>query len=242
MDLGLIGFGRLGRLLTAYLAQDFHVHVYDLNLDPEAVKKLGARPASLEEAASMPLVLPLVPMSAFEALMVQIAPLLQKEALVIDACSVKTLPVQWMLKHLPEQVSILGTHPMFGPDSASDTLFGAKLVLCPVRVPEKRYGEIKAYLHKHGMKLIESTPEAHDQQISRSLFLAHFLGRTLLEFGAEPLEIDTKGYRRLMKILLTVENDSVQLFEDMYHFNPFAAETRSQFLQALDTVVGRLDA
>ena len=62
-----------------------------------------------------------------------------------------------------------------------------------------------------------------------------------MEFGASPLEIDTKGYRRLMKILLTVENDSIQLFEDMYRYNPHASETRQQFLAAMDQVVGHLD-
>ncbi|MGV3525003.1 MAG: prephenate dehydrogenase/arogenate dehydrogenase family protein [Candidatus Sericytochromatia bacterium] len=242
MHLGLIGFGRLGRLLTRYLAQDFHVHVYDASLDPDAVRALGAVPATLEEACAQPLVLPLVPISAFEALIQQMAPLLQPGTLVADACSVKEYPVQWMLKHLPPEVEILGTHPMFGPDSAGDTLFGAKLVLCPVRVTPARYAGITAYLNKHGIKLIESTPAEHDQQISRSLFLAHFLGRTLLEFGAAPLEIDTKGYRRLMKILLTVENDSEQLFQDMYHHNPYAAETRTQFLGALERVTERLDA
>ncbi|PIQ23236.1 prephenate dehydrogenase/arogenate dehydrogenase family protein [bacterium (Candidatus Blackallbacteria) CG17_big_fil_post_rev_8_21_14_2_50_48_46] len=241
MHLGLIGFGRLGRLLTRYLAQDFHVHVYDLNLNPAEVSALGATPSTLEEACAQPIVLPLVPMSAFESLMQQIAGLLKPDSLIVDACSVKTLPVEWMLKHLPDSVSILGSHPMFGPDSAAETLFGAKLVLCPVRVEPKRYQEIKLYLEKHGIKLIETTPEEHDKQISKSLFLAHFLGRTLLEFGAHPLEIDTKGYRRLMKILLTVENDSLQLFEDMYHFNPYAAETRQKFIQAMDQVVERLD-
>lgn len=242
MHLGLIGFGRLGRLLTRYLAQDFHVQVYDLQLDSDAVCRLGAQPASLEQVCAQPIVLPLVPISAFESLIKQIAPLLQPGTLLADACSVKCLPVAWMQQHLPEYVQILGTHPMFGPDSAAETLFGAKLVLCPVRVEPLCYREIRAYLEKHGIKLIESTPEAHDQQISRSLFLAHFLGRTLLEFGAQPMEIDTKGYRRLMKILLTVENDSIQLFEDMYHYNPYAPDTRRDFLAAMNQVVARLDS
>lgn len=241
MHIGLIGFGRLGRLLTKYLAQDFHVHVYDTRLDAEAVRALGAIPCDLAEACAQPIVLPLVPMSAFEALLQQMAPLLQPAALVVDACSVKQLPVEWMLAHLPASVQILGTHPMFGPDSAAETVFGAKLVLTPVRIDPERYRQITLYLTKHGIKLIETTPEDHDRQISRSLFLAHYLGRTLLEFGAQPLEIDTKGYRRLMKILLTVENDSIQLFEDMYRYNPYAAETRGDFLAAMAQVTAHLD-
>ncbi|PKL77587.1 MAG: prephenate dehydrogenase/arogenate dehydrogenase family protein [Candidatus Melainabacteria bacterium HGW-Melainabacteria-1] len=241
MHIGLIGFGRLGRLLTGYLAQDFHVHVYDVNLDAQAVTALGAIPATLAQACAQPIVLPLVPMSAFEQLMIEIAPLLTPGTLVADACSVKQLPVEWMLAHLPENVQILGSHPMFGPDSAAETVFGAKLVLTRVRVEDALYRQITSYLSKHGIKLIETTPAEHDRQISRSLFLAHFLGRSLLEFGAEPLEIDTKGYRRLMKILLTVENDSIQLFEDMYRYNPYAPEARSQFLAAMESVVGHLD-
>ncbi|MEZ0367696.1 MAG: prephenate dehydrogenase/arogenate dehydrogenase family protein [Candidatus Sericytochromatia bacterium] len=241
MHIGLIGFGRLGRLLTRYLAQDFHVHVHDISLQPEQVRALGAIPADLAEACAQPIVLPLVPMSAFEQLMIRIGPLLAADALVVDCCSVKQLPVEWMQRHLPETVQIRGSHPMFGPDSAAETVFGAKLVLTPVRIDPELYRQITLYLGKHGIKLIETTPAEHDRQISRSLFLAHFLGRTLLEFGARPLEIDTKGYRRLMKILLTVENDSIQLFEDMYRYNPYATETRQQFLEAMDEVVGHLD-
>lgn len=240
MKIGLIGFGRLGQLLTKYLAQDFHVYVYDPQLVPEQVVALGAIPASLEEVCAQPAILPLVPISVFETVIEQIAPLIQPGTLLIDCCSVKIKPVEAMLKHLSEEIDILATHPMFGPDSAADTLFGAKLVLCPVRIEPKRYSEIKAYLEKHGIKLIESTPEEHDRQISQSLFLSHFLGRTLLELNVGPLEIDTKGYRRMMKILLTVQNDSWQLFEDMYHFNPHASDIHQDFLAAMQRVTEHL--
>ncbi len=240
MKIGIIGFGRLGQLLTRYLAQDFHVLVYEPLDKRSEIEALGAEVASLETCCQQSVVIPMVPISAFDAVIAQIAPLLLPEALVIDCCSVKIKPVESMLKHLPQSVSILATHPMFGPDSARETLFGSKLVLCPVRISESRYRDLYLYLEKHGIKLIESTPEAHDRQISRSLFLAHFLGRTLIELEAQPLEIDTKGYRRLMKILLTVENDSLQLFEDMYHYNPYSKDVKDQFLAAVQAVEQRL--
>jgi len=240
MKIGLIGFGRLGRLLTKYLAQDFQVYVYDPELQPEDVEALGAIPASLEEVCAQAAILPLVPISVFEEVIQKIAPLIQAGTLVIDCCSVKIKPVEVMCKYLADDVDILATHPMFGPDSAADTLFGAKLVLCPVRVEPRRYSEIKIYLEKHGIKLVEATPEEHDQQISRSLFLAHFLGRTLLELETGPLEIDTKGYRRMMKILLTVQNDTWQLFEDMYHYNPHAGIIHQDFVAAMQRVTEKL--
>lgn len=243
MKLGIIGFGRLGALLTRYLAQDFDTFVYEPREGFEsAIKACGANPVDLATAASQDMILPLVPISQLEQVLQDIVPYLKKGAIVTDCCSVKIKPVETMLKYLPEQVSILATHPMFGPDSAADTLFGSKLVICPVRISPTVYAPIKTYLEKHGLKLIESTPEEHDEQISRSLFLAHLIGRALIEIEASPLEIDTKGYRRLMKILLTVENDSWQLFEDMYQHNPYAEETRTVFLNALQSLSHKINA
>jgi prephenate dehydrogenase len=146
-----------------------------------------------------------------------------------------------MLSILPEDVQLLGTHPMFGPDSAAKTLFGSKVVLCRLRMEESLYQSLKGYLETHGLKIIEASAEEHDRQISSSLLMTHMLGRVLMELDQRELDIDTKGYRRLMKILETVENDSWQLFKDMNEYNPFAQEMRDDFIQAYQTVVKRLD-
>lgn len=236
MKIGMIGFGRLGRLMAKNLAQDCDLFIFDQEDFKEQISELGAIPASLKEVCQCPVVIPFVPISSLQELLKEMAPLLQKNALIIDVCSVKELPVKWMQELLPPDTSILATHPMFGPDSAKTTLFGCKIVLCPVRIDPQIYKEISAYLENHGLKVIESTPEDHDKQIAHSLLLTHFLGRTLMDFGAENLEIDTKGYRRLMKILETVENDSWQLFVDMNKYNPYAEETRKEFIQSLKKI------
>jgi prephenate dehydrogenase len=236
MKVGMIGFGRLGRLIAKNLSQDADLLIYDVEDYQREIDKLGAKPAQLREVCECPIVIPFVPMSALEELLKEMAPLLKKDTLVIDVCSVKSMPVNWMKENLPDHVSLLGTHPMFGPDSAKNTLFGCKIVTCPVRLPESQYQEIKAYLETHGLKVIEATPEEHDKQIAHSLLLTHFLGRTLMDFEAKSLPIDTKGYRRLMKILETVENDSWQLFEDMNKYNPYAEETRHAFIKSMASI------
>ncbi|MBT7609519.1 MAG: prephenate dehydrogenase/arogenate dehydrogenase family protein [Bacteriovoracaceae bacterium] len=236
MKVGLIGFGRLGRLISKYITQDSDLIIYDLNDVKKDVEALGARYGNLEEACQCQIVIPAVPISSFEVVIKEISPLIKKDALVIDVCSVKENPSKIMLEHLPSSVSILATHPMFGPDSARKTLFGSKIVLCPVRIEDKAYQDLKFYLEGHGMKVIVASPETHDKEISHSLLLTHFIGRTLMELGAKDLNIDTKGYRRLMKILGTVENDSWQLFQDMNSYNPYADETRKEFIEALLTI------
>jgi prephenate dehydrogenase len=146
-----------------------------------------------------------------------------------------------MKKLLPETVSILATHPIFGPDSAANSLEGRKIFLSPVRIAKKKYQKVKTYLSSKELVLIESTPEDHDEQIAISLALTHYIGRTLSEFGAAPLDIDSEGYKRLLHILEVVEHDTWQLFCDMHRYNPYAQEKRSAFMQAMQKIDQRLD-
>ena len=239
--IGVIGFGRFGKLATTHLARDCQVQVYDSGGKDAFIQAAGAAPVSLEAACGREIVLLCMPISAMEEILEKIAPLLtHPQALVVDVCSVKTLPVKWMRSRLPSHVSLLATHPMFGPDSARETLQGHKIVLCPERIAPDRFQKIAARLKSMGLVVIESTPENHDRQIAVSLALTHFIGRSLSNFGADELLIDTEGYKRLLHILEVVENDTWQLFEDMHRFNPFAAETRRNFMQALREIENRL--
>lgn len=242
MKMALIGFGRLGSHLSQFLSEHFDIIVYDKDIS----KKKQAKDKGLEwcsdlsEIQEADIIVPFVPISAFEETIKELAPNLKKGSLVIDVCSVKVQPVAQMKEHLPEHIQILATHPMFGPDSTERTLFGQKIVLCPIRIEDKLFEDIVHFLNKFGLKVIQSTPEDHDHQIANTLLLSHLVGRTLLDFGAEKHDIDTLGYRRLLKILGTVENDSWQLFEDMNRYNPYAKEMREQFLNSMGTVIDKI--
>lgn len=240
--IGLIGYGRFGRLTVKHLSPDFKVMVHTRAMDKEAdVVAAGGSLVPLEEASRQKIVILCVPISAMQATLRQIAPLLAGDALVADVCSVKVYPTQWMRQLLPESVQILATHPMFGPDSAAKSLLGHKIVLCPERIASARYQKIRAWLEHKGLQVIETSPAEHDRKIAVSLSLTHFIGRGLSEFGAAPMDIDTEGYKRLLHILGVVNNDTWQLFEDMHRFNPYAAEKRSAFMQALARIDARLN-
>ena len=241
VSIGVIGFGRFGQLTVRYLAADFDLRVASRSAEPGAIARLGARAATLAEACACDVVVPCVPISRLQAVLAQMSPLLKPDSLVADVCSVKQYPVAWMKALLPAATPILATHPMFGPDSAADSLTGQKIVLCPVRLPAERYGCIRSYLESRGLQLYEATPEEHDRQIAVSLALTHYIGRSLKAFGARPLGIDTEGYQRLLHILGVVENDTWQLFEDMNRYNPYAARQREGFRKALAEVESRLN-
>ncbi|MFQ5444600.1 MAG: prephenate dehydrogenase/arogenate dehydrogenase family protein [Desulfobacterales bacterium] len=239
--IGIVGFGRFGKLTATYLAEDFDVLVFNRTDKSSEIQKTGARAASLSKVCRQHIVILSVPISTLKEVLKKIAPVLKKDVLIVDVCSVKELPSQWMKDLLPETVSILATHPMFGPDSASESLVNRKIFLSRVRIREKQYQKIKSYLSKKGLNVIESTPKDHDEQIAISLALTHFIGRTLSEFGAGPLSIDTEGYKRLLHILDVVDHDTWQLFYDMNRYNRYAKEKRIAFMEAVKKISERLN-
>jgi prephenate dehydrogenase len=238
MNIGLIGFGRLGQLISKYLVKDFSLFIFDQKKDYEKdIHLLGAQAASFIDVSKCDIIILCVPISNFEHCVRDLSKSIKKESIVIDVCSVKETPIQIMKEFLPKDVQILGTHPMFGPDSVGESLSGAKIALCQVGVEEKMYKKIKDYLKSRGLRVLETTAKDHDEQISRSLLLTQLIGRTLMAFGAEEVEIDTKGYQRLLTILEHVGNDSLQLFKDMNNHNKYAKKMISEFSKALQQTI-----
>ncbi len=239
--IGVIGFGRFGKLAARYLAKDFDVFVNTRADKASEISLIGGHPVSLEEVCKQDIIMPCVPISVFKDFLIDIAPLIKPDALIIDVCSVKEYPVRWMKEILPAAVSILATHPMFGPDSASDSLQGRKICLCKVRIEESQYRKIRKYLSSKGLVVIEATAREHDEQIATSLALTHLIGRTLSESGATQLDIDTEGYKRLLHILEVVERDTWQLFTDMHHYNSYARKKRIEFMEVMRDISSRLE-
>ena len=231
-EIGLIGFGRFGRLAAKYLSEDFRVYVTNKNNKINSQKNII--PSTLDQVCKKPVVIIAVPISEFENTLKNAEPLLKKDSLVIDVCSVKEHPASLMKKILPKSVQVLGTHPLFGPDTASDSIVGRKIVLCKARINTNLHELIKSFLKSKGLVVIETTPREHDRQIAKSLVLTHMIGRALIGMKAGNVDIDTMGYRALIKILDTVRNDSLQLFQDMNRYNRFAKKERQKFIGSLE--------
>jgi len=163
--MGVIGFGAFGRLMAEHLRHHFQLFVYDPALLPGAAVMYGVTPTILPVAAGCPIVVLATPVARLDETVGAIGPHLRPGAIVLDVGSVKVVPAEIMRLGLPEYVEIVATHPLFGPESARGGIKGLKIAVCPVRGTHGP--RIAAFLRRAlGLKVIMTTPEAHDQEVA----------------------------------------------------------------------------
>ena len=218
-------------MVYRYLNQSAELKVYDRNAAATADL---AEASGFEEAASSDIVVLSVPISEMEAVCREMLPFTRDGQLLVDTCSVKTRPLVMMENLFPEGVQILGTHPLFGPDSGKDGIAGFKIVVCPVRVEEQSYQEIIGFLQELDLVVVESTAEEHDRQIAQTQAIFHLIAQAMKELEWGVKAISTPGPDAFYRLVKTVQQDTSQLFEDMAKENPYAAEYRKKFIKTLE--------
>jgi prephenate dehydrogenase len=219
MSVGIVGYGRFGRFASRKLSRHTPVLVHD-----PARGRLPSGPrvtfGTLAEVAGQDVVLLAVPVSALRGLLRKIRPHLRPGSLVIDVCAVKAEPVRWMKAILPDSVDVLGTHPLFGPDSAGHSVRGKIVVLCPVRIPRRRLRRVASLLEKAGLRPVYLSPGLHDRLMAETIFLTQVVGRTVARAGVRRWPGVTANYRHLQSIVETVRRDNDLLFRDMLRYSP----------------------
>jgi prephenate dehydrogenase len=239
-QLGFIGFGNFGRFIIPHLKPYFDITVFDKVDHKKLAAEAGVKWGTLEEVASKDFVALSVPVQFLEDLLIEIKGFLRPKTLVFDLSSVKMKPVNLMLKHLPAHVEIIGTHPLFGPQSGKNGIAGLNLVICPVRT--KKNGNLSRFFsQKLKLNVLERTPENHDKQMAYVQALTHFIGRAVNAMDIPDVEQKTPAYQYLLDIKRNLGQDSMDLFLTIEIENPYAKEVRDQFIAELKKLNKRLE-
>jgi len=223
--IGLIGLGAFGRLIAAHLGGRFAL----LGYDPQVQAPIkGVIAATLAEAAACDVVILAAPVPALREICREIRPCLRAGALVLDVGSVKVLPAQIMREELPEHVDIVGTHPMFGPQSARGGVKGLKIVLCPIRGHWTR--PLAGWLRQtFQLDAIIATPEQHDREAAMVQGLTHLIAKVLVEMEPLPRSMTTVSFDLLMRAVDMVRHDAPEVFYAIERMNPFVPDVRRKF-------------
>jgi prephenate dehydrogenase len=240
MTVGVYGLGRFGSFWAGLLSRSCEVKAW--SRDPSRTAPAGVSRAEEGEVLSQPAVFLCVAISAMEEVLGRIAGRLRPGTLVMDTCSVKVHPVQLMERMLPSTVSILGTHPMFGPDSARGGVGGLPMILCPSRATPAVREEWRAFFASLGLSVTVMEAAEHDREAAFTQGVAHYIGRVLKDLGVRESPIATLGFRKLLEIVEQTCNDPWQLFLDLQRFNPYTREMRLRLKASLDSVMTAIDS
>lgn len=224
MKTALIGFGRFGRLLRDILC-DQDITTFDKN---DALDKLN----------TFDTIFLTVPIHTFEGVVQKMAPHLKPGTTVIDTCSVKIYPTECLKKYLNDNITIIATHPLFGPDSYYRS-HDNKMTMHFVSGDKISYDHWSHCFSQKNIQVIEMTPDEHDRYAAYSQGVTHLIGRTLQKAHIQSTPIDTLGFTQLLNIKNQTCHDSIELFHDLQSYNPYTKESQECIQRALEELIGK---
>lgn len=228
--LGIIGTGSFGQFAAEKLKPYFDIRL---------VGRKSSDAQFIQAASSDYLVLA-IPYDAYDETLDKLKPLLQPETVIVDVCSVKTLPVQAIKRRLPGQ-PFLATHPLFGPESAAKSLAGQTIILCPQKDSQLEKRAAK-FFKKLGLQVIAMSEAKHDKLMADLQGLTFFVARALDLYGIDEREIMTPSYKRLLHLARLEAHHSPELFATIQLANPQAPAAVKRFAKIVKELESALES
>jgi prephenate dehydrogenase len=136
-----------------------------------------------------------------------------------------------MKKTLPDHVAIVGTHPLFGPQSGKNGIKGLNVAVCNVR--GDRAAGVAAFLRDTlKLNVFETTAEDHDRQLAYVQGLTHLLAKVVVSLDLPEFQLTTKTYDLMTEMVGMIRYDSDELFKAIERENPFTVEAKKSFFAA----------
>ena len=174
-----------------------------------------------------------VPVQQMEKVLRKLAKVARPDALVIDVGSVKMKPAKLMKEILPRSISIVGTHPLFGPQSGKGQgIKGLNIVVCDVRGKQSRLRAQILQTEKLGLKVFAATPSEHDHELAYVQGLTHLLAKVVVALNLPRFRFTTRTYEYMDQMVETVRYDSDELFRAIERENPFTKKAKEAFFAA----------
>jgi len=216
----IVGYGQFGRFMAKHLRP--HCNVVPIK---------RATPA--EKVANCDMIIFAVPWSGLADAITRLKPHIAPDAAIVDVMSVKQKPLAVLQKAFKGH-EILGTHPIFGPQSGRQGIEGLPIVLCNVSFTKKRYAAVKRFLKQTlELRVIEQTPKQHDADMAQVQALTHLIGRVIAQMDIQSRVTNTKSYEQLLALKELIGDDSLELFKTIQNTNPEAKKVRQSFTKQL---------
>lgn len=238
-SIGVMGYGHFGQFVET-LAERFlpevEVRIYSRRMEPD-----GQKFFSLDDTAACDVVLLCGGIGEYEEQLANILPHTTEDTILVDVATVKKYPTE-IFKRLAGDRHWVSCHPMFGPESYKKTngdVSGYRIVVTDYTLINDDYHQIKDFLSRLGLVVIEMSADEHDKLLAETLFLTHYIAQSIDTAGFTNTAIDTVSFQSLMNAVKSVVADK-RLFQDVYRFNPYCKEVAERFHTAQEEVFKEL--
>ncbi len=241
-SLGIIGLGQFSQFMIPYLKPYFaDIFVANRSDKSKIAADLGVNFVSIEEASQKDILILAMSISEIKNVAEKIKKHIKPETIVMDVCSIKIYPLKTLRQILPAKTKILGTHPLFGPQSGKNGLKNLEIILCPAAIGKTELEEIKNIFSKMKLKTIMATPDEHDKTMAYTQALTHFFAQAAIKtFPKTNFNFSTPSAKKLFDIINSVRYDSPELFHDLETLNPYAKKMRVELLKNLNQINKKL--
>ncbi|OKY77349.1 MAG: Prephenate dehydrogenase TyrA [Candidatus Methanohalarchaeum thermophilum] len=243
MKIGLIGgAGKMGEWIANYLSnhpRKFDLVIQDLNKQKgEKIAKETNAKFHTEYSDFIPemdVVVVCVPIDSISKVIKEISPHMKEGSLLMDIGSVKTEPIKTMKQLKNKKISLIGTHPLFGPREKEPK--NQNIVLVPIK-KDKWFNKLKTFLKENGFNVEVMSAKDHDKKMAIIQGLTHFLvivfGKTLQENGfnlKESTKFSTPTYQLFVENLKRVFVQNPKLYAQIQLHNPYTQNIHQKFLK-----------
>lgn len=231
---GIIGFGSFGTFLAEKLDPLCRVIGYSRS------GKAGKWSAKLEEVAAADYLIIAIPLDAYDATLRTLRSIIGTQTTIVDVCSVKLEPIEQIKKILPGQ-KIVSTHPLFGPESAGDSLAAHTIVLCKEQSDGEPFGRVRQLCIKLELEVVEMTAEEHDREMATVHGLTFFIAHSLKDMGLHAQKLATPSFKKLLSLAELEKHHSQELFETIQRGNPYSKQVRQSFVSKINDLSRKLE-
>ncbi len=218
MKAGIIGgTGKMGRLFVPVFERAGYEVLAAGRTTPVSAREL---------AGECDIVIVSVPIRDTETVIGEIAPVMDRHQLLCDFTSLKTTPVEAMLR---SKAQVIGLHPMFGPTVRS--IRGQTIIACPARADNARLNSLLAIFRNEGAICTVTTPEEHDRMMAVVQGLTHYMtlcmADTIRRLGldiSKTKAFTSPVYQIELGLMGRLLSQDPALYADILEKNPFVPE------------------
>ena len=192
----------------------------------------------LEPLSRASLVIVCIPAAFFEQTLHRLCPHMREDAILCDITSVKVAPMQQMENIW--QGSIVGTHPLFGPQHGMDEDLPIALVRGK-NCTNTAFELVRDFFVSLGYRAFATDADTHDKAMARIQnmnFITTLAYFALLAGDEELLPYITPSFRRRQAAARKMLTEDGAMFCALFEANPYSHEAVRQYRQMLNVAAG----